>query len=386
MENGMKKIALLLTSEPQCGGEHQYAMQIAECLRGNIDEKYELVAICTNRFWKKWCKENKVRFDSVELPMLSNRNMEFCVKHPIISKLIVSVFTPLGKWIIQNKIDILFCTQQGICLPNLPVKVVRPVHDLMHRYEVRFDEIKSTYNSRETLFRCVAKFSSIILVDSKLGRKQFHDCYGKIENRQLKVEVLPFIVPQHVLNDEEEYIETPSKYIFYPAQFWQHKNHINLLKAINLLKNTIPDIHVVLCGSEKNCLRCIKRYISESELEKNVTILGFVSDKKIAYLYRHATALVMPTYFGPTNIPPLEAMTLGCPVAVSNKYAMPEQVGNAGLTFNPDSPEEIADCILKLWTDERLRQILIERGYKRVKKWGKNEFDQRILKILELLM
>jgi glycosyltransferase involved in cell wall biosynthesis len=157
------------------------------------------------------------------------------------------------------------------------------------------------------------------------------------------------------------------------------------LKAVNLLKSTVPDIHVVLCGSEKNYLKCIKRYISENELENNVTILGFVSNEKILYLYRHAVALIMPTYFGPTNIPPLEAMALGCPVAVSNKYAMPEQVGNAGLTFNPDSPDEIADCIQRLWTDEELRQILIERGYKRVKKWGKREFEQKLLDILDTL-
>ena len=69
----------------------------------------------------------------------------------------------------------------------------------------------------------------------------------------------------------------------------------------------------------------------------------------------------MPSYFGPTNIPPLEAMALGCPVAVSNKYAMPEQVGDAGLLFDPDSPEEIAKCIKAMWLDDKLRQKMINK-------------------------
>ena len=76
-------------------------------------------------------------------------------------------------------------------------------------------------------------------------------------------------------------------------------------------------------------------------------------------------------------------MLLGCPVAVSDKYAMPEQVGNAGLLFNPDSPEEIASCIEKLWMDENLRERLKKLGYKRVKQWNKEKFNKRLLKVVK---
>ena len=86
---------------------------------------------------------------------------------------------------------------------------------------------------------------------------------------------------------------------------------------------------MVLVGSEKNSLRRIKKEIAKNDLQNNVEILGFVSDKQITYLYKHAVALVMPSYFGPTNIPPLEAMALGCPTIVSDRYAMGEQVGDA---------------------------------------------------------
>ena len=92
--------------------------------------------------------------------------------------------------------------------------------------------------------------------------------------------------------------------------------------------------------------------------------------------------MVMPSYFGPPNIPPLEAMALGCPVAVSNKYAMPEQVGKAGLLFNPDSPEEIAECIKAMWNDEDLRRKMTELGYKKISKWTEKEFGEKLYKIL----
>ena len=90
----------------------------------------------------------------------------------------------------------------------------------------------------------------------------------------------------------------------------------------------------------------------------------------------------MPTFFGPTNIPPLEAFACGCPVAVSNIYGMPEQVGDAGLLFNPRSDVEIADTIYKLWTDNDIIKNLINMGHQKNKEWGQTQFNQRLLEII----
>lgn len=139
----------------------------------------------------------------------------------------------------------------------------------------------------------------------------------------------------------------------------------------------------MLTGSEKNCYKEIKRYISENNLQNNITIKGFVTNGNMTYLYRHAVGLVMPSYFGPANIPPLEAMALGCPVAVSDKYAMPEQVGRAGLLFDPDSPEEIASCIQKMWTDDELRKRMTEEGYCRIRQWTQEDFKNRLFKVMD---
>ena len=120
-------------------------------------------------------------------------------------------------------------------------------------------------------------------------------------------------------------------------------------------------------------------------MEKSVTILEFVNDEEITYLYKHAVGMVMPSYFGPTNIPPLEAMALGCPVAVSNKYAMPEQVGKAGLLFDPDSPDEIAMCINRLWTNKKLRESMKNLGYEKSESWTKKHFGIKLYKIINSL-
>ena len=382
----MKKIALILSTNPQVGGGHQYAMLVAECLAKNRGTNYELVAICYNAFWSRWCRKNKIRCLEELIPDLSESARKFNYFCPALAAAYNTFLTSFGKMIRQEKIDILCSTQQMMFLPNYNTKIITPVHDLMHRYERRFPEVAEDYERRETVMKSLARYADCILVDSKLGKKQFKESYMKMGVRKPIIVSLPFIVPEHIRNRKQEYVNVPAKYVFYPAQFWQHKNHINLVKAIGLLKNSIEDIHLVLVGSEKNCYQEIRKYILRNGLENNITILGFVSDENMSYLYSHAVGMIMPSYFGPTNMPPLEAMALGCPVAVSNRYAMPEQVGNAGLLFNPDSPGEIAECIEKLWNDDVLRENLKRLGYTRSHKWTKKEFDKKLQKVIGTLL
>ena len=377
-----KKIGLLFQTSPQYGGGYQYALQAVNCLVEKAETDYEIVVLCGNTYWQKWCREKGVRFLGHPLPDISIKEQQFICRYPFLTKLWYTNFTLLGRGIRAERIDILFSPQQGLFIPNYNVKIISPVHDLMHRYEPGFPEVRSGFEEREIYMKCLAAYTTCVLVDSGLGRQQFKESYMKMEARKPYVVSLPFIVPDHIWDAVEEYVEVPEKFIFYPAQFWQHKNHINLLKAVKILRETIKDIHLVLVGSEKNYYRVVKKYISDNELTKYVTVLGFVNNEKITYLYKHAVGMVMPSYFGPTNIPPLEAMALGCPVAVSNKYAMPRQVGNAGLLFDPDSPDEIADCIKRMWLDEDLRNRMKALGYKRAQKWTRKEFGERLQKIM----
>ena len=380
-----KKIGLILPTKPQDGGQHQYAVLVVQSLYEKRETDYDLVVLCGTSFWRRWCNKRGVRYLGYPLLNYSSYEQKFNCNFPHLARIYYTYMTQLGQVIRKEKLDILFSVYQGRFVPNYNVKLISPVHDLMHRYESNFPEVKDSFNNREIYMKSLARYAACILVDSTLGKKQFIDSYLKIKTRKPYIVSLPFIAPENVRNDKEEYIDTPSKYVFYPAQFWKHKNHINLVKAIKILSKSLDDIHLVLVGSEKNNLKVIKRYIVENKLENYITILGFVSDGNIIYLYRHAVGLIMPSYFGPTNIPPLEAMALGCPVAVSNKYAMPEQVGRAGLLFNPDSPEEIAVCIEKLWTDEDLRKEMIKLGHKKVQSWTKREFNNRLYKIINAI-
>jgi glycosyltransferase involved in cell wall biosynthesis len=94
----------------------------------------------------------------------------------------------------------------------------------------------------------------------------------------------------------------------------------------------------------------------------------------------------MPTFFGPTNIPPLEALSFGCPVAVSRIYAMPEQLGDAALYFDPNSVQEMSQVLVRLWNDDDLCNELRVRGQQRLDSWTPVHFAARLGTIIDALL
>jgi hypothetical protein len=77
-----------------------------------------------------------------------------------------------------------------------------------------------------------------------VGKQQVIESYGTLSE---KIWPLPYVPPQYVLTETDpagfdDRHKLPNKFLFYPAQFWAHKNHIRLLEALATVRNTCPDI------------------------------------------------------------------------------------------------------------------------------------------------
>jgi glycosyltransferase involved in cell wall biosynthesis len=172
-------------------------------------------------------------------------------------------------------------------------------------------------------------------------------------------------------------------YLFYPAQYWAHKNHANLLFAIKLLKEKYGMApSVVFVGSDKGNLPYLKNLATDLGVGSQVHFLGFVTDVEMTALYKNALALIYLSFFGPENLPPLEAFSVGCPVIASRVHGAVEQFGDAALLVSPTDVEEIALAIQSL-QDATQRQILIERGFKRVENATASNFVSRVFTLLD---
>ena len=195
-------------------------------------------------------------------------------------------------------------------------------------------------------------------------------------------------LPAAIEKNVRERYGLPERYFFYPAQFWPHKNHLNLVEALGVLagRGLRPDL--AFAGSMTSPIRQrayqeVVARAHELGVEGNVHLLGYVAQEDMPALYAEAVALAMPTYFGPSNIPPTEAWTIGCPVLTSDIRGIREQSGDAAVLVDPRSPEAIAGGLARLWEDERLRSDLVVRGRERLAAFSHEDYVRRVAEIMD---
>ena len=145
-------------------------------------------------------------------------------------------------------------------------------------------------------------------------------------------------------------------FLLYPANRWPHKNHERLFEALAILRETRPELELVLTGSGHE----------GKPAPVGVRVLGRVSTDELAELYRTASALVYPSLFEGFGIPLVEAMASGCPVAASATSSIPEVAGDAAVLFDPTSPEAISDAVSALLVDPA---PYVARGLERARRF-----------------
>ncbi len=383
----MKKIGIYACTTPFAGGAYQYTRTIIQAVQKIAQEslEYGLIVYSEDSLWSKVCIELDVPFMTLKANIFMRA--VFWLSQKIPNRYIrckISEYTyPLWRSYRKCQLDLVIISGPIIIEKPASVKMVMPIYDIMQRY-IDFPEVGGGYIGRERdeKYKNICKESDGVLVDSLLGKQQVLECYGNLDDKLgSKIYVLPYVAPDYIYGKEQS-IETFDRYILYPAQFWKHKNHIRLVQAIARLRDKGIKVNLVLTGTEKNNKECVERLIQELALQTQIQVFDYVTNEQLVYLYRHARALAMPTFAGPTNIPPLEALAVGCPMMLSNNFAMPEQAGDAALYFNPESIEEIADCMERLWTDDELCAELISNGAIQKRKWGIVQFQGKLKEII----
>jgi len=297
----------------------------------------------------------------------------------------------------KNNVDLLL-----VLSPNIPAFSFRrpfviPIFDLNHRLQPEFPEVSAfgEANRREHFYINTCKFATLILVDSEIGKTDVLRFYGHLVNED-RIRVLPYYPPilNRALPDAQECARVrmkynlPSRYFFYPAQFWAHKNHALILHAIKLIADRSGEaVSVVFCGAYWNYpmahnFKELMTLAAKLGIADRVRYLGSVPDEDMAALYALSTGLVMPTFFGPTNIPPLEAWYFGRPVITSDIRGAREHNGDASLLIDPRSPEGLAEAMCQVWRDENLSAELVARGKKRLTSYSWISFVDSIAAIM----
>jgi glycosyltransferase involved in cell wall biosynthesis len=264
------------------------------------------------------------------------------------------------------------------------------VWDMEYRTQPFFPEMcmGDEWDQRDYLANEIRR-AAFVFTGTEVGKRQVEKIYQNFPDR---VRVLPLPTPHYALENVvpmtqsrlDKYGLTLNQYLFYPAQFWPHKNHANLLYALKRLKDDYNlRFPLVLVGADKRNQTYIKQLTQRLDLVDQVHFLGFVPEEDLVMLYQGAFALTFMSFGGPDNIPPLEAFALGCPVVASNVSGAQEQLGDAALIVDPADDQAIALAIKSLHDDPDRATQLVQKGYQRAAQWTSQDYVKEVLNILD---
>lgn len=257
--------------------------------------------------------------------------------------------------------------------------------DIGHLYAPFFPETNfENWELFEKLKSRALKRAVHIVVGTDIGKEQIHSQYRIPRNR---ISVIPFPTPIYLLSEKSKNLnnnhtsfDPENDFLLYPANYWPHKNHFLLIKAMrSLIIEKKMDIRLVLCGSDKGNKRFIKNLINEYQLNDHIYTFDFLERGELNFLYSKAFAMVFPSFMGPDNLPPLEAFGLGCPVIAAAVEGAQEQLSNNALLFDPFNPDDLMDKIIYLKNNKKIRDELIKKGIEKAGSWTSDDYVKSLI-------
>jgi len=179
------------------------------------------------------------------------------------------------------------------------------------------------------------------------------------------------------------------RFLFYPANFWAHKNHCLLLTAFGIYRarHSESDLKLVCAGAPNAHMEQLCEAAQRMGLAEWIVFPGFMVGDELAALLESCRAIIFPSLYEGFGVPILEAMAFGKPVLCSNVTSVPEVAADAALFFDPAKPMEIENAIERIEEDDELVANLIERGHKRLADFGSaREMARQLLQIFQEVM
>ncbi|MCV7220896.1 glycosyltransferase family 4 protein [Mycolicibacterium elephantis] len=229
------------------------------------------------------------------------------------------------------------------------------VHDMIH--ELFLPNAKRVIASK----RAAVNRADHIICISETTRRDLINLYG-IDAAQTSVVHLGYSLTSEI-KDAEERGSRQRPSLLYVGHRGGYKNFSTVLQAFSS-SPTLRQFDLVAFGGHPLQL----------DERKEIERLGIAdrvryecgSDRKLAECYRTAAAFVYPSKYEGFGIPPLEAMSHGCPVVCSRGGSIPEIVGDAGAYFDPCDAEELRSTLELVVTTESLQADLRVRGFARI--------------------
>jgi glycosyltransferase involved in cell wall biosynthesis len=395
------RIALFLERSPEVGGGFQQALSTVVALARPAATGHEVIVFTQYERTREVLSTyaiDAIRFRHHGVRLL-DRWSATMVGGAILRRLRRLGFRRLGRHLDalldDHAIDLVIlseCTEIGLRIGDHPFIVT--VWDVFHRDWPEFPDIYKDrlFERWDRTRRAMVTRAIAVIANSASGARRISSLYGVDPHRIVELPLLPSLaVRRHAAGHGRtttgqvcRRYGLPARYVFYPAHFGALKNHLYLLEGLVALEQDHGIVlDAVFCGSDAGNLVVVQRQVRALGLTARIRFLGTVPDDDVPALYEGALALVMPTYSGPTNLPPFEAVMLGCPVIYSDRPEFREQMRDAALYCDLAEVSSLADHLAALIRDAKLADRLQVAGRQLAAEIAAIDYGQRLKPVLD---
>ncbi len=339
------------------------------------DQEYTFIVNSNTREWLEPHIFGPCRIATVERPATSR--MKSALKtlppvHALLKQAKLKYLTPPRSdgYVESKKFDLVhFLTPAGY-ITNCPT-IYQP-HDLQHLHFPQFFS-KDEFAYREKSYRALCDQATFICVHTEWCK---NDVVTRLKIPAEKIAVIKWgcvlDAPGTASPDKSREIckrlGAPEAFFVYPAVTWPHKNHECVLRALRYIRDTHGEVvNVCFTGRSTDYRAHLDALTEQLDIASQVHFLGFVTPAELQALFAQAIAMIYPSKFEGFGLPILEAFQSSLPVICSRASCLPEVAHDAAIYFDPESPEQLAACIMKILGDEHLRSEAIERGLRVVR-------------------
>ena len=391
------KIGIYLEGSPEMGGGFFQSLKSSLLLLDIEKYKSEIELIITHSKTKEYLQKKKIHNKLFRLTKVYNylsQLFEIDYSRELLRK--IKINHPFYNFIKKQKYDlIIFLGPSQMSKFCEEVAFISNIWDLDHKKNSQFPEhnLNNVYEHKEKLFKEIVTRAFKILVPHKSNKNDLINFYKADENKvivQNFIPMLPTIYNENKHN-KELYKDLFKKFnlpldkiiIFYPAQFWAHKNHKYIIDAAEILKKENNKKYLfIFCGGNKGNFKYIKDLISKKLLGDFVKIHTFLTDDEVISFYLNSHGVIMPTYCGPTNLPIYEAFYFKKIIFYTKDLIPDDPINNHLIEIDISSPVNLCKQ-LEIYTDtERLNKIVLDNYeyYKLI--CNENTFKENYEKIL----
>jgi glycosyltransferase involved in cell wall biosynthesis len=235
------------------------------------------------------------------------------------------------------------------------IKTINWIPDFQSIHYPNFYTKSQLKSERKILIKCLKNSNKIIL--SSLN--SYNDLKYAHKDFLSKTEVVNFVSQSGILtngfqNNSSDFKYEENTFFYLPNQFWNHKNHIVVFRALKILLSKNIFIKVVTTGSdqdfrgENSLLNSLKSYIEKNQLSEYVDFLGTVSYDQVLSLMTSSLAVINPSYFEGWSSTVEESKSINQSIILSDIPVHREQNPENGFYFNPDDEQGLSEIMESL--------------------------------------